>query len=173
MGEATQNQSITRIKTVTATVVTEKEQVRVTMGQERITIPIPNSATKTRIEVWYGGEMNRYGVVFPNTLETKVKLPALAEECEIRYMPCNDKGVAIGSYKVYPEPVECPEDTEEDDCCGNPHACTGIVEVVEEFNDFDTEVEGEESEADEVVDAEIVVDTDEDADDDYEGYGYN
>ncbi|MHA2135970.1 MAG: hypothetical protein ACW99J_19090 [Candidatus Thorarchaeota archaeon] len=91
----------------------------------QITIPLPNSQYPTRIEVYYQGVLNRHGGVAAGTTERKIKLPAAVEECEIRIIPCDERGKPVGSGQVYidteSKPVaetDPPESDEVSDECG-------------------------------------------------------
>lgn len=122
--------------------VIQPTKARKTMS--RIIIPIPASQFPTRIEVYHNGELNRSGGVQPGATETSVKIPADISECEIRIIPCNSQGQAVGRGYVYkdetlvPEPpvhtdppTECPEDVSENACCGKPEECEGTTESSE------------------------------------------
>lgn len=107
---------------------------------ERIIIPIPQSQHQTRIEVYYKGELNRYGAVEPGATEINVKLPAPVNECEIKLIPYNASGQPCGRGHVYrdktimPEPLEdtAPpvEPSSDDECCEKPDNCTEVTEIV-------------------------------------------
>jgi hypothetical protein len=91
----------------------------------QITIPLPDSQYPTRIEVYYQGELNRHGGVAAGTQEVKIKLPAPVEECEIRIIPCDERGKPVGSGQAYVDPESKPvaetdpsESDEVSDECG-------------------------------------------------------
>ncbi len=142
---------------------------------KRIIIPIPPSTFPTRIEVHHNGELNRSGGVQPGATEASIKLPAPAEECEIRVIPCDAQGKSVGRGHVYrddtlvPEPpvytdppAEYPENTSDDECCGEPESCEGIIESSEiEFN-APASVEVTRSEVDETDDEDDFDEEDED-----------
>ena len=127
---------------------------------ERITVPIPESQSPTKIEVYHNGKLNRHGGVQPGATEASIKIPAPLEECEIRIIPCDTLGNPSGRGHVYQDSSLVPEPPVnidppaqvcdcEDECCGVTEDRAEVTEIVP---DASASVVVERPEVDEIVD---------------------